>query len=85
MIPSVCANCAKSDNVVGQGTVLGCVCKATPWTLWKDPGDTCGLYVMDANPVYVVPDDAPVGQGEPIPGDIAEEDVQGTDNGERGD
>lgn len=56
MIPRICVNCQKGDNVGDGQTVYGTVCGATPLRLWKRPDDTCWQFVMDENPSYSVSD-----------------------------
>ena len=68
MIPRICANCASGTNVTDGQAVMGCVCKATPWTLWKAPDDFCMKFSMDNNPAYVIQ-----GQGEPLSREMVDE------------
>lgn len=57
MIPRICANCAHGTNVGDAEQIIGTVCKATPLTLWKAPGEGCGGFSMAEAPAYVVPDE----------------------------
>lgn len=72
MFPKICCNCTYARNVGNEMQLLGTICKATPFDLFKAPDNDCGLFQMAEVPVFSVPD-APEAAGTNESGQVPQE------------